>query len=131
METKTVKRLPYGTSNFEKLIIENYAYVDKTWFLEQLENEVNSYQFFIRPRKFGKSLFFSLLEHYYDVNRAANFENLFGGLYIGKHPTPKKNAYAVLKFDFSGIDTSNEDRFRTSFSGKIQKAVRQFVALYR
>ncbi|GHT48595.1 hypothetical protein AGMMS49982_00150 [Bacteroidia bacterium] len=131
METKTVKRLPYGTSNFGKLITENYAYVDKTRFVEQLENEANPYQFFIRPRKFGKSLFFSLLEHYYDINRAANFEKLFGELYIGKHPTPKKNAYAVLKFDFSGLDTSNEERFRTSFSGKIQMAVRRFVDVYR
>ncbi len=131
METKTVKRLPYGNSNFEKLITENYAYVDKTRFVEQLENEANSYQFFIRPRKFGKSLFFSLLENYYDINRAKDFDKLFGELYIGKHPTPNKNAYAVLKFNFSGLDTSNEDRFRASFSSKIQKAVRQFVALYR
>ncbi|GHT54112.1 hypothetical protein AGMMS49982_18270 [Bacteroidia bacterium] len=130
MET-TVKRLPYGTSNFGKLITENYAYVDKTRFVEQLENEANPYQFFIRPRKFGKSLFFSLLEHYYDLNRAANFEKLFGELYIGKHPTPNKNAYTVLKFDFSGLDTSNEDRFRASFSGKIQMAVRRFVDVYR
>ncbi|GHT48589.1 hypothetical protein AGMMS49982_00130 [Bacteroidia bacterium] len=131
METKTVKRLPYGNSNFESIMTENYAYVDKTRFVEQLENEANKYQFFIRPRKFGKSLFFSLLENYYDLNRAKDFDKLFGELYIGKHPTPKKNAYAVLKFNFSGLDTSNEDRFRASFSGKIQKAVRQFVALYR
>ncbi|GHT43609.1 hypothetical protein AGMMS49965_17730 [Bacteroidia bacterium] len=131
METKTVKRLPYGNSNFESIMTENYAYVDKTRFVEQLENEANKYQFFIRPRKFGKSLFFSLLEHYYDVNKAKNFEKLFGELYIGKHPTPKKSAYAVLKFDFSGLDTSNEDRFRTSFSGNIQDAVRRFMDVYR
>ncbi|GAP72122.1 hypothetical protein SAMD00024442_25_7 [Candidatus Symbiothrix dinenymphae] len=131
METKTVKRLPYGNSNFESIMTENYAYVDKTRFVEQLENEANKYQFFIRPRKFGKSLFFSLLEHYYDLNRIANFEKLFGGLYIGKHPTPKKNAYAVLKFDFSGLDTSNEERFRTSFSGNIQDAVCYFLDAYR
>ncbi|GAP72549.1 AAA ATPase [Candidatus Symbiothrix dinenymphae] len=131
METKTVKRLPYGNSNFKSIMTENYAYVDKTRFVEQLENEANKYQFFIRPRKFGKSLFSSLLENYYDVNRAKDFDKLFGGLYIGKHPTPKKNAYAVLKFDFSGIDTSDEDRFRVSFSGKIQNAVRRFVDVYR
>ncbi|WP_056928794.1 AAA family ATPase [Candidatus Symbiothrix dinenymphae] len=131
METKTVKRLPYGNSNFGRIMTENYAYVDKTRFIEQLENESNSYQFFIRPRKFGKSLFFSLLEHYYDVNRANNFEKLFGDLYIGKHPTPQKNAYVVLKFDFSGIDTSSEDNFQLSFSRKIQDAVCQFITLYR
>ncbi|GHT54108.1 hypothetical protein AGMMS49982_18260 [Bacteroidia bacterium] len=131
METKTVKRLPYGTSNFGKLITENYAYVDKTRFVEQLENEANPYQFFIRPRKFGKSLFFSLLEHYYDINCANDFEKLFGELYIGKHPTPKKNAYAVMEFDFSSIDTSEEDGFRRSFSQKIRDAVRQFLNTYR
>ncbi|GHT44490.1 hypothetical protein AGMMS49965_20250 [Bacteroidia bacterium] len=131
METKTVKRLPYGNSNFERIMTENYAYVDKTQFVEQLENESNSYQFFIRPRKFGKSLFFTLLEHYYDINRANDFEKLFGELYIGKHPTPKKNTYAVMEFDFSGLDTSNEDRFRTSFSQKIRDAVRQFLNTYR
>ena len=57
MEVKKFKRLPYGNSNFERLITENYIYIDKTKFIEQLENEDNTYQFFIRPRKFGKSLF--------------------------------------------------------------------------
>ncbi|MDR3366486.1 MAG: AAA family ATPase, partial [Prevotellaceae bacterium] len=61
MSTLSTKRLPYGISNFEDLIAENYAYVDKTQFIALLENESNPYQFFIRPRKFGKSLFFSLL----------------------------------------------------------------------
>ncbi|GHT01482.1 hypothetical protein AGMMS49525_02310 [Bacteroidia bacterium] len=127
METKTVKRLPYGTSNFGKLISENYAYVDKTQFLEQLENEVNPYQFFIRPRKFGKSLFFSLLEHYYDINRAKDFNKLFGELYIGKHPTPQNNSYLVLNFDFSGLDTSTAEGFQRSFVRKIRTAVQRFL----
>jgi hypothetical protein len=131
MATKNIKRLPYGNSNFERIMTENYAYVDKTRFIEQLENESNPYQFFIRPRKFGKSLFFTLLEHYYDTNRAKNFEKLFGELYIGQHPTPKRNSYAVMKFDFSGINTSGEDGFRLSFSNKIQGAVRQFIEIYR
>jgi hypothetical protein len=105
--------------------------VDKTRFVEQLENESNPYQFFIRPRKFGKSLFFTLLEHYYDINRTKDFEKLFGELYIGKHPTPKKNAYAVMKFDFSGINTTGEEGFRDSFSDNIQTTVLQFLKIYR
>jgi hypothetical protein len=109
MATKTVKQLPYGNSNFESIMTENYAYVDKTRFVEQLEKESNKYHFFIRPRKFGKSLFFSLLEHYYDINKKHNFEKLFGELYIGKHPTPKRNSYAVMKFNFSGMDTSRKE----------------------
>ncbi|GHT76258.1 hypothetical protein FACS189463_0990 [Bacteroidia bacterium] len=131
MDTKIIKRLPSGISNFETMMTENYAYVDKTLFVEQLEQESNPYQFFIRPRKFGKSLFCTLLEHYYDINRAKNFEKLFGELYIGKYPTPKKNAYAVLKFDFSGINTSGEEDFWYSFSNNIQGAVRRFMDVYR
>ncbi|MDR0415377.1 MAG: AAA family ATPase, partial [Prevotellaceae bacterium] len=65
-----MKRLPYGNSNFGSVIADGYCYVDKTRFIEQLEDENNKYQFFIRPRKFGKSLFFSTLSHYYDLNKA-------------------------------------------------------------
>ncbi|MDR1918955.1 MAG: AAA family ATPase, partial [Tannerellaceae bacterium] len=131
MTTKIVKRLPYGTSNFEKLISENYAYVDKTPFIEQLENEANPYQFFIRPRKFGKSLLLSMLSHYYDINRAAQFESLFGELYIGKHPTPHKNGYGIIEFNFSGLNTYSEEDFRASFSHKVQDTVLAFIGRYR
>ena len=70
METKRFKRLPYGISNFKRLRADNYIYVDKTRFIEYMEEENNPYQFFIRPRKFGKSLLFSMLSHYYDLNQA-------------------------------------------------------------
>jgi hypothetical protein len=110
-----VKRLPCGSSNFEEIIIKNYAYIDKTRFIELLENEDNKKQLFIRPRKFGKSLFYSMLFYYYDLNSADNFERLFGDLYIGKHPTRRHNSYAVMRFSFSGLDTHNEDGFRMSF----------------
>jgi hypothetical protein len=62
------KRLPYGNSNFEKVITEGYVYIDKTRYIEELEREDNAYLFFTRPRKFGKSLFFSMLSHYYAVS---------------------------------------------------------------
>ncbi|MGV8092651.1 MAG: AAA family ATPase [Mangrovibacterium sp.] len=124
------KRLPYGNSNFGKVIEENFCYIDKTRFIELLENETNSYQFFIRPRKFGKSLFFSTLLHYYDLDRAGDFEKLFGDLYIGKKPTPRKNSYAVMEFNFSGINTSGEDEFKVSFSQKIQDTVLLFIGRY-
>jgi hypothetical protein len=115
--------LLYGNSNFEKVITENYAYVDKTRFIELLENENNSNLFFTRSRKFGKSLFFSMLSHYYDIAGANKFEQLFGDLYIGKNPTPKKNSYVVLNLDFSGLDTSSEADFVSSFSWKIESCV--------
>ena len=82
------KKLPYGMSNFADLIESGYAYVDKTRFVELLENENNRYQFFIRPRRFGKSLFLSVLENYYDLNRKDKFESIFKNLYIGENPTP-------------------------------------------
>jgi hypothetical protein len=130
MATKTFKRLPNGNSNFERLIVENNAYVDKTRFIEMLENESNSYQFFIRPRKFGKSLFLSVLTNYYDIRQTTQFERLFGDLYIGQHPTPRKNSYAVIEFDFSGMDTSNPENFKKSFNGKVQLLVERFLKKY-
>jgi hypothetical protein len=126
-----VKRLPYGNSNFESIRTENFVYVDKTPFIERLENEANRYQFFIRPRKFGKSLFLSMLLNYYDLNRAEKFQQLFSDLYIGKHPTPEKNKYIVLTFNFSGIDTSSAEGFITSFSNIIQHYVISCINNYR
>ncbi|GAP73277.1 AAA-ATPase-like protein, partial [Candidatus Symbiothrix dinenymphae] len=131
MEAKKYKRLPYGNSDFRSIILENYAYVDKTQYIEMLENESNKNQFFIRPRKFGKSLFFMTLSYYYDLNHADEFETLFGDLYIGKHPTPERNMYAVLKFDFSGLDTASEEQFVQSFSGKVELTVCDFIDTYR
>jgi hypothetical protein len=130
MEAKTYKRLPYGNSDFKRIITENYAYVDKTRYIEMLEKESNPNQFFIRPRKFGKSLFFMTLFYYYDLNEADNFDDLFGNLYIGKHPTPERNSYAVMRFDFSGLDTSSEEGFKKTFSISVQDTVRNFFRVY-
>jgi hypothetical protein len=130
MNQTKFKRLPYGTSDFRSMRTENYAYVDKTRFIEMLELESNKSHFFIRPRKFGKSLFFSMLSYYYDINCAEQFDQLFGDLYIGQHPTPERNNYAILEFDFSGIDTTNEERFVISFSNKVQNAVYFFFNRY-
>jgi hypothetical protein len=130
MNVKNKKRLPYGTSNFESLITEDYYYVDKTGFIEMLEQEPNKNLFFTRPRKFGKSLFLSMLSHYYDINGADKFETLFGNLYIGKHPTPKRNSYLVLNLDFSGLDTASEELFVKSFAAKIESSVRTLMILH-
>ena len=130
MTLKPYKRLPCGSSNFERIIVENYAYVDKTYFIEMLENESNPNQFFIRPRKFGKSLFFSVLSNYYDMLRADRFDELFGDLYIGKNPTPRKNSYAVMEFDFSGLDTTTPETFMNSFGQNVQATVKIFLEKY-
>ncbi|MDR1097112.1 MAG: AAA family ATPase, partial [Tannerella sp.] len=131
MESNNRKRLPYGNSNFEKIRTEGYAYVDKTRFIELLEQEVNDKLFLVRPRKFGKSLFFSMLSHYYDVCSADRFETLFGDLYIGKYPTPKRNELMVLKVNFSGIDTTAQDSFGISFTEKIEDCVLLFLDNHR
>jgi len=131
MNAKNFKRLPYGNTNFESVMSENYAYVDKTKFIELLEKESNKSQFFIRPRKFGKSLFFSMLSCYYDMLRADKFQELFGELYIGKNPTPRKNGYAVMEFDFSGLDTTSPDNFIKSFKQNVQRTVCYFLEKYK
>jgi len=131
MTTKNIKKLPYGNSDFESIILENYAYVDKTRFIELLENEANKYQFFIRPRKFGKSLFLSVLANYYDIRKASQFEQLFGDLYIGKNPTRRKNSYAVMSFNFSGLNTRSEEGFVKSFANRVQNTITKFISLYR
>ena len=90
-----VKRIPYGMMNFVAIREDNYYYVDKTRFIEKVEKS-NRYFFFIRPRRFGKSLTLSMLHHYYDIHDADKFERLYGDLYIGKNPTPNHNKYLVI-----------------------------------
>ncbi|SKA97425.1 Predicted AAA-ATPase, partial [Thiothrix eikelboomii] len=97
-------KIPYGESNFKKVIEEGFVYIDKTDYIPKLE-AAGSHIFLLRPRRFGKSLFLSMLEYYYDVARKDEFETLFGKLYIGQHPTPLRNTYPVLFMDFTGIDT--------------------------
>ncbi len=96
------KLLPYGMTNFEDIRLDNYYYVDKTSFIPLIERS-NRFFFFIRPRRFGKSLTLNVLQHYYDVRTKDKFDALFGDLYIGKHPTPERNSYLVLYLNFSGI----------------------------
>jgi hypothetical protein len=100
-------RIPYGLSNFTAIREEGYHFVDRTAFLRKLEQLPTRYHFFLRPRRFGKSLWLSIMEHYYDRRFAPKFEALFGELDIGREPTEGANQYLVLKFDFSGIDTSD------------------------
>ncbi|MDR1339133.1 MAG: ATP-binding protein [Prevotellaceae bacterium] len=130
MTTRLFKRIPYGKSNFRDIILNGYAYIDKTRFIEELENEDNPNHFFIRPRKFGKSMFLTTLRNYYDVNTKDEFEQIFGNLYIGKHPTPERNSYAIMEFDFSGLNTASEEKFAKSFSKAVQSAVSKFLRKY-
>jgi hypothetical protein len=125
------KKIPYGQSNFESIMTENYAFVDKTRFIEFLEKEPTKFHFLIRPRKFGKSLFLSVLQHYYDTGKADLFDTLFGNLYIGKNPTPKRSSMLVLRFSFAGIDTTSIEDFQISFTESTMLAVQRFFVEHR
>lgn len=119
------KRTPYGISDFKTLVEENYYYVDKTEYIEIIENFNEKYIFFLRPRKFGKSLFISMLDYYYD-RRFAN-DNIFDGFYIGKNPTPLKNSYCVLRFSFSHINTILEENTVISFNVNVAAGIQNFL----
>ena len=125
-----MKKLPYGKSDYEQLIENDYYYVDKTKYIEKLENLPETYIMFLRPRKFGKTLFTSTLENYYDIKRADKFDRLFGNTYIGKNPTSLKNSYHILKFNFSGIDTDDEKTTIKSFKREVASSIGVFVDRY-
>ena len=102
------KRIPYGMQNFEDVIKEDCYYVDKTPFIELIE-ESNRYFFFIRPRRFGKTLTLSMLENYYDINKKDKFEEIFGKLYIGQNPTPEHNTYLIIHLNFAEVAAGLDD----------------------
>jgi len=109
---------------------EGYLYVDKTMYIEKLEQLNSKYIFFLRPRRFGKSLFLSTLEHYYDINAEKDFDKLYGDLYIGKNPTKLKNSYMVLEFNFSGLNTDNKERLQESFLLSIKYSIISLLNRY-
>ena len=127
-----IKKLPQGISNYEELVNDGYCYVDKTKYIEKLENFSNKRIMFLRPRKFGKTLFTSVLECYYDILKKDKFEKLFveTGTYIGKNPTSLKNSYHILKFNFSGIDTSSVEATIRGFKREVSSSINVFVKRY-
>ena len=123
-------KMPYGISNYEKIVNDGYYYVDKTRYIEKLENLPETSIIFLRPRKFGKTLFTSVIENYYDKNRVEKFDELFGNRYIGKNPTKNKNRYCILRFNFSGIDTSSEEATIRGFKNSTIESIKLFVGNY-
>jgi hypothetical protein len=117
-------------SDFKSLREQEYLYIDKTQYIEKLENFSGKYLFFIRPRRFGKSLFLSTLEHYYGLEHAVHFDKLFGDLYIGQHPTLLKNTYCILKLNFSGLNTDTKDKLEESFRIAFRDSLTSFFNTY-
>lgn len=123
-----IKQIPYGVADFEYVVRDNLYYVDKTMFLTELERQPNT-QIFIRPRRFGKSLFISMMKAYYDKANAARFDELFGNLWIGKHPTPLHNKYQVMYFDYSragGDFEKLEENFNAYCCGRLDIFIEQY-----
>ena len=125
-----MKKLPYGISNYQELIEDDYYYVDKTKYIEKLENLAEKRIMFLRPRKFGKTLFTSVLENYYDIKKTEEFKELYKDTYIGKNPTNLKNSYHILRFNFSGIDTTNTETTIRGFKREVASSIKVFVEKY-
>ncbi|CAA6802330.1 MAG: PD-(D/E)XK nuclease superfamily protein [uncultured Sulfurovum sp.] len=129
---RIMKKIIYGNSNFRKIKINNdYFYVDKTHFIETLENLNEDFVIFLRPRRFGKSLFLSTLQYYYDEKSQDEFEAMFHDTYIGQHSTPLKNSFRILFFEFSGINVdSSIDKIYERFTFKTRIAIRSYLQNY-
>ncbi len=125
-----MKKIPYGISDYRTIVEENYLYIDKTKYVSLLENLWEPFVFFLRPRRFGKSLFVSVLEYYYDLNYKNIFDKLFGHTYVGRNLSNKKNYYHVLKFNFSGINTTTKENLLSGFTTNILNGLKSFDKKY-
>ncbi len=127
-----VKQLPYGISDFETVMQDGLYYVDKTMYIPLLEDQPRNLMF-IRPRRFGKSLLLSMLKTYYDKAKKDKFEELFGSLWIGQHPTPLMGRYEVMHLDFSQIGGTIDElprRFDDFLARKLNAFVRKYASDY-
>ena len=104
-----MKKIPYGISDFKRLKIEDYFFIDKTDYIPKIENYTSAYLMFLRPRRFGKSLLIAMMEAYYDIYFKDEFEAIFKDTYIIKNRTKEASSYMVLRFDFSAVDIFNVD----------------------
>lgn len=121
--------MPNGIADFKDLISQ-YVYIDKTQYIEKLENTGKKTIHFLRPRRFGKTLFTSTLQYYYDINAKEEFDTLFKDTYIGNHPTKEKNSYYILRFDFSGLNTNSVEMLEKEFSDRVYDTCIRFYKDY-
>ncbi|MEZ4848333.1 MAG: AAA family ATPase [Bacteroidia bacterium] len=124
-------RLPYGISNFETLVNLGAFYVDRTSYIEKIENLPELYLFFLRPRRFGKSLWISVLQYYYGLEHKDKFRSRsLVNTILERTLLPWLTAFLVLKFDFSGIDTDSKEKTYQGFFSKVKEGVQQFLDAY-
>jgi Predicted AAA-ATPase/PD-(D/E)XK nuclease superfamily len=123
-------KIAYGKSNFKEVIDGKCFYQDRTSYIRQLEDTTSSYLFYLRPRRFGKSLFITMLNYYYAIEFKDQFQAIFGKLAIGKKPTALANSYLVLSLEFSGILTDTPKETFEGFLFNVKDAVGTFLAQY-
>ena len=125
-------KVPYGEADFYKIRTSGYIYIDKTNYLEKLEE--NSKVIYTRPRRFGKSMLTSMLSYYYDINQKENFEKLFKGLYVYDNPTEYRNSYYVMNLNFSGMNVDESETLENiekMFDDKVYDALNTFIKIYK
>ena len=127
-QTHNPLRIPYGKQNWEEVRLSGYYYVDKTRFIPEIEAN-NDFFFFIRPRRFGKSMLLNMLRQYYDINKRELFDRLFGDLWIGTHPTQARNSYLVLYLNFSMISGGIQD-YQQSLANHCRRNMEDFCVKY-
>ena len=121
------RKLPYGLSDFKRVNNKEWYYIDKTDFIDKIESE-QSFIYFLRPRRFGKSLTISMLYYYYDIYYKDEFDSIFNNTYILNNPTPLKSSFYILRFDFSGVDTTD---YESSFRYHISLRIENFCSKYK
>ncbi len=128
-EERKVYRFPLGVCNFAEMIADGYIYMDKTHYIPIIEND-DKHLMLLRPRRFGKSLFLSTLDYYYNKLHGDKFDSLFKNTYLGKNPTPLKNSFLVLNFDFSGMETDTLADTKNSFLKNVREGFLKFINDY-
>lgn len=129
MNLTATKRIPYGVADYGRMRRDNSYYVDKTHFIPLIEQSPY-FLFFIRPRRFGKSLWLSVLQHYYDINKSDEFKELFSNTYIGNNPTEERNGYLVMFFNFALVNP--DIRYvEKSFETNSQSEIKAFIKRYQ
>jgi hypothetical protein len=120
----------YSQADFKTLITENKLYIDRTAFIEAMENHSNPNLIFVRPRRFGKSLWLSILHYYYAIEHKDKFDTLFGNLAIGQNPTPLRNSFMVLKMQFAGIDVETDKSTFNGFRANVMTGITKCMGIY-
>ena len=123
-------KIGYAQADFKTLITSQKLYIDRTAYIQAMENESNTNLIFVRPRRFGKSLWLSILQYYYGVEYKDNFDILFGNLAIGQDPTPLRNSYMILRMQFAGIDVETDKSTYQGFRANVLTGILACMGRY-